>query len=111
MSSCSPQEELCGYLQPPKSVGVPGSSSGDILEKETLMEKRTSPRKRPSNKKRLSIRKLLSFEKNPLLVASLGMEVEPPCYIHSSSDSLDRLRNLEAVLRQRVSRKLSLLEP
>ena len=44
MSSCSPQEELCGYLQPPKSVGVPGSSSGDILEKETLMEKRTSPR-------------------------------------------------------------------
>ena len=40
MSSCSPQEELCGYLQPPKSVGVPGSSSGDILEKETLMEEK-----------------------------------------------------------------------
>jgi hypothetical protein len=33
------------------------------------------------------------------------------CYIHSNSDSLDRPKNLEAVLRQRVSRKLSLLGP
>jgi hypothetical protein len=33
------------------------------------------------------------------------------CYICSSSDSLGRPKNLEAVLRQRVSRKLSLLEP
>jgi hypothetical protein len=32
------------------------------------------------------------------------------CYIHSSSDLLDRFRNLESVLRQRVSQKLSLLE-
>jgi hypothetical protein len=33
------------------------------------------------------------------------------CYIHSSSDSHDRPRSLEAVPRQRVSWKLSLLEP
>jgi hypothetical protein len=32
-------------------------------------------------------------------------------YIHSSSDLLGRLKNLEAVLGQRVSRKLSHLEP
>jgi hypothetical protein len=31
------------------------------------------------------------------------------CYIHSSNDSLGRSKSLEAVLRQRVSRKLSLL--
>jgi hypothetical protein len=33
------------------------------------------------------------------------------CYIYSSSDLHYRFGNLEAVLRQRVSRKLSLLEP
>jgi hypothetical protein len=33
------------------------------------------------------------------------------CYIHSSSNSNYRFRNLDTVLRQRVSWKLSLLEP
>jgi hypothetical protein len=33
------------------------------------------------------------------------------CYTHSSEVCLSRLKGLEAVMRQRISRKLSLLEP
>nr|XP_034348497.1 sperm motility kinase X-like [Arvicanthis niloticus] len=40
MSSCSPQEELCGSLQGAESVSLTGSSSGETLQKETLMEEK-----------------------------------------------------------------------
>lgn len=40
MSSCTPQEELCGSLQAPKIYTLTGFSPGYTLEKDALMEEK-----------------------------------------------------------------------